>query len=390
MVLAAYELFAESGPADVSLRTLAARIGCSHTLLSQQFGSKAGLEAAVVQRLADEVGRLTAAQCRSDDWPIARCIAGLRAQPAARKLLIRCALGEFDLEPLVRGHNIAMCLAGRIEMRRGGSPDDPGPEARAAAFGALSLTLGLISVEDWLIAGSRTTPIPGSTRDAAVARAAELVAALGVTGEVDLSFGTRTPPDPGPPRDLTLLDSRTALIEATVELYSARGRGGLSTREIADRAVVNQGLIYHHFGSREDLLMEAFQYANRPLQAVVDMAGPFDIEAAAANAPRSSSLPFAARLAVNGTDIRSVRRTFPVFDRMLAQYDRVPTGARTTGLDDPRLAVMATASVAMGVVIWADPLARMLGIPPTADPAPLVARIDRHLLALGRGHHPSR
>jgi AcrR family transcriptional regulator len=71
LLVAARDLFAHHGPAAVSIRTVAERAGCSHTLVGRQFGSKAGLEAAVVERLAVGLQVLTTRQCSSDDWPMA-------------------------------------------------------------------------------------------------------------------------------------------------------------------------------------------------------------------------------------------------------------------------------------------------------------------------------
>lgn len=50
---AALAYVAEHGLADFSLRQLAAAIGTSHRMLIHHFGSKAGLEEAVVQRLTE-------------------------------------------------------------------------------------------------------------------------------------------------------------------------------------------------------------------------------------------------------------------------------------------------------------------------------------------------
>lgn len=53
------------------------------------------------------------------------------------------------------------------------------------------------------------------------------------------------------------VDSRTALLDAAVDELAARGWGGLRTRTVAERAGVNKGLVHYHFGSMDDLRLEA-------------------------------------------------------------------------------------------------------------------------------------
>jgi AcrR family transcriptional regulator len=386
MVIAARDLFAESGPSGVSLRAVAERVGCSHTFVSHQFGSKANLQEAVIERLADGLGILTTRLCSSDDWPIGELVTVLRVHPAAAKLLVRCALGEFDRAPLLRGHTIGACLADRLETRRSGSTDAPADApsdtAKAAAFAALSLILGLVSHEDLIVTGSRATPIASDVRDAAMVQAAQLVAAASIGGDIELRFVERTPPVPAQPVDYLALDSRAALLQAALEIYGAHGPEAASTRAIADLAQVNQGLIYHYFGSREALLVEAFTIANHPLQKTVSTDRPLDLPYSARMSMQSRSLPLAARLLVNGYDLASFRTEFPVFDRLLAEFDDIPTGPMTTGLTDPRLAVMATSCFAIGRTLWEDVLREMIGIDDTVDLDPVVASVDAYLLRL--------
>jgi len=362
-VVAARDLFAEQGPAAVSIRSVADRAGCSHTLVGRQFGSKAGLEAAVIERLAVGLRVLTARMCSSDDWPMAILVQTLRQHPEAGKLLVRCALGEFDDAPILEGHTLGECLAGRLEFRRGGHSDQAGIQARVAAYGALATVLGLASFEDWLIEGARTQEVARAERDAVIADAAEALAALAVTDAVALEPASRPqhvlPPPPAP--DLRTVDSRTALVLATIELLGARGPASLTTREIADRAKVNQGLIYHYFDSREHLFGEAVALANQNLQAVAIPGAPLDLVVATRARLNSLTMPLMARLMVNGVPVRSVRQEFPVFDRLLEEA----TGS--DGSRDPRVVVFATGALTLGATLWNDILRRMIGIDPGTD-----------------------
>lgn len=372
LVIAARDLFADAGPAAVSIRAVAEKAGCSHTLVGRQFGSKAGLEQAVIERLTDGLDFLTTRLCSSADWPFAELFHVFRVHPEAGKLMVRCALGEFDDAPLMRGHTIGLCLAGRLETRRGGHGDQPGTEAKLAAYAALSLVMGLVSFEGLLLAGSRAEQIPVEIRDAAMIQAAERLAALAVNEAVNLTYG----PGPShvvpiPPLDLTAMDSRSALIAAAIELYAAKGQAALTTREIADLAQVNQGLIYHYFESRETLLAEAIAVANKPLQLATRAEAPLDLIAATRARIGARSLPIFARLLVNGTDIHSVRSEFP----------QVPQGPNVADLHEPRLTVMTTSAFSLGVTLWDDILRRMIGIPADADLVPMTAGITEYLLS---------
>jgi AcrR family transcriptional regulator len=51
--------------------------------------------------------------------------------------------------------------------------------------------------------------------------------------------------------------ARVALLESAIELLSARGPDGVSSREVAKAAGVNYGLVHYYFGSRNELLRQA-------------------------------------------------------------------------------------------------------------------------------------
>src|SRR5271154_2518926 len=51
--------------------------------------------------------------------------------------------------------------------------------------------------------------------------------------------------------------TRTKLIDAAIETLKAEGFAGSSARAIAERAGLNQGLIFYHFGSVANLLLAA-------------------------------------------------------------------------------------------------------------------------------------
>lgn len=59
------------------------------------------------------------------------------------------------------------------------------------------------------------------------------------------------------PKTSDQVDTRRALLDAAVSELAERGWGGLRTRTVAERAGVNKGLVHYHFGSMDDLRLQA-------------------------------------------------------------------------------------------------------------------------------------
>ncbi len=77
--------------------------------------------------------------------------------------------------------------------------------------------------------------------------------------------------------------SRTAILDAALELFSHRGYGATSMRDIARKAGVSTGSVYHHFAEKEVLfqtLLEQFQAltqrADFPINVALEQAADFD------------------------------------------------------------------------------------------------------------------
>jgi AcrR family transcriptional regulator len=61
--------------------------------------------------------------------------------------------------------------------------------------------------------------------------------------------------------------TRRQLIDSAIETLKDRGFAGASARVIADRAGINQGLIFYHFGSVTGLLLAALDAVSATRQA---------------------------------------------------------------------------------------------------------------------------
>lgn len=367
LVVAARDLFAASGPGAVSIRAVAEAAGCSHTLVGRHFGSKAGLEAAVIDRLATGLNVLVARQCSDPEWSVATVLKALRDHPSVAKLVLRTALGEFDAAALVRGHNIALCLAEWVEEKRGGDPRSPSPTAKMATYVALSTVLGYLALEDFIVHASRSVAIPIDVRDAAIVDAAQMIVRRCTDPAFELDWDERTTKKTDPSLSTSGETGEEALVRAAIDLYAERGPGNVTTRDIADRAGVNQGLIYHYFPSREALIARAIETANRPFAHAMLPAGRVDIEGLIRLRPDLTAQVIMARYLLDGGHILDVRRHFPVLDAVLSRYVSVPDGPGSGSLADPRLAAAAAAMSYQSTAITDRALRKMLKIPKSAD-----------------------
>jgi AcrR family transcriptional regulator len=377
------ELFAISGPAAVSIREIAINAGCSHTLIGQQFGSKKGLETAVIEAAIEGFAEFANQLFAGPQISYTTFIAWLREHTTTHRLLSRFALGEFEGNSWRGKAPFGETLVHTLQQATDTADTSVAHEAKIAAFAILAMILGQVSMDQFTTAASRSAEIPEPRRDGLLAEAAELIATLPGTGQVDLNLRTPRVIEPAiTPPDLTMIDSRSALVKATIQLYAAHGPAALTTREIADLARVNQGLIYHYFDSREALLDEAITEANAPFMDVLPIDAPLEFHSILRWLSRTPTHRMLVRLEANGVPLDKVRTNFPIFDRLLATFPKVPKGSRTSGLTDPRIAVMLASSLTYGAVLWDEPLRDLLGIPHEVDLLPALASLVQLLFSL--------
>lgn len=90
---------------------------------------------------------------------------------------------------------------------------------------------------------------------------------------------------------MSIAPGRAALLQAALSHFAERGFEGASTRAIAERAGVPQGLVRHHFGSKDGLFREVVDEGLRALAASpADAAEPPTSDRALASALRGAPL----------------------------------------------------------------------------------------------------
>lgn len=379
---AAWDLVAALGPDGTTLRQVADAAGCTHALVTRYYGSKAGLVDAVGARLCSRVSALVERAFDAAD-PWADLLAGARSDRSCRSLLVRAGLGDLPVTSLPSSLGVDRL---RAMAEAAGSGDDD-RRSRVLAYAAASLVLGWITFEEFLVAGTGLGRLGTRTRDRAMAAAAGRV--MGFASSAEPRLEARRLPGPpalvGEGEERVAPSSRDALLSAAIELFADRGPAAVSLRDIAGHAGVNLGLIHRHFGSREDLLGEALEVGNQVLLPAALASQGFGFDDMSQALHHSSVNPrLMARLQIDGVDIRTVRREFPVLRSLV---DAVGEGAgrtRTADAGDPRLVAASVGALALGSVIWGEHLRPGLGLGPGDGIESAIADIARELVGAPR------
>ncbi len=364
---AAWKLYALRPPADLTARTIAAAADCSHGMITAGFGGKAGLEAAVSSRLADVLERQVAEACQRPGLPFDGLVAAARHHPRVRRLLVRAGLGDLPIQPLLDVSTIGTCLVERIEEMRGGNPRRPTRRSRLAAYGVLCLLFGFYTFEEFFNRATGADAISQSTRDTVIVEALSTLAALAgdPTAHLDLPRRRADVGDEREPRSAARgrVEVREALVEAAITLLATRGPAAITTREIAERAGVQHGLIHRHFGSKEALLTAALDRSIVPVLDQALRARLMDIPALTRVTRRALQPWILARLISDSVDVFETRPATPVVAALLETYPDVPTGEGPGNLTDARMALLVGTLVVHGSAVWDQPARQLAGLP---------------------------
>ncbi|HME48509.1 helix-turn-helix domain-containing protein [Mycobacterium sp.] len=109
-----------------------------------------------------------------------------------------------------------------------------------------------------------------------------------------------------------------ATLEAAADLFAKRGPTATSIRDVAARAGVNHGLVYRHFGTKEQLVGAVLDYLGQHLADLIagGAAGP-DIDAAV-----DRQLRVIARTTLDGYPIGELQTRFPNIAELLDHMRR--------------------------------------------------------------------
>ena len=377
---AAWQRYAAIGPDGTSLREVATDANCSHALVARYFGSKDGLQAAVVHRLEQRVDAAAEAALASGGDPVFEVLATARTCRPCVQLLVRSGLGDLGEAGCPAAGQAARILsASQPEV----APDKGGElRHRLCVYGAASLVLGWLTYEDFVAAAMRLGSMSTRRRDLAIAAAARRV--------MDVAHSTSPPLQGNLQVDRSLAGQQhtvpssaaNALVDAAVELFAVRGPASVSVRDVGRHAGVNQGLIYRHFGSKQALIAAAFERGSSGLFPAALAPAGFDIDTVVHQLHHGSRAPsMIARILVDDVDVAEVRKQFPILRRLLGAYEGAPRSGRAPGLTDPRIAVASVTCMAMGSVIYGHDLCSALDLPGDGSVEVAIADLGRVLLA---------
>lgn len=364
LLASACNLFAAAGPAAVSLRDVASHAGCNHALVARHFGGRNGLELQVAAEIRRRLDVIVDQACAHPGDPAAKVMELFGSDDETRQLLIRCGLGELPIDALTTPGNplaqLGRCLAAAATPV---APTATASLQALRAYGATAIVVGWLTFEPFVVEATGLHELFPTQRHDAVAHAVRVVASLqsDPTGPTMTATGGETTSPSGshtPPRGRTT--TRQALIAAAVDLFTTRSPASVTTRELADHAGVNQGLIYRHFGSKEAIITAALDAGIAGLLPPTETPTGFDLAGVVtATRHRTPAAVLIARTLVDGIDIAAVRTDFPVVHRLLATFDPLTTGS---GLSDPRLAVAVATSLVAGSAVWDATLRTTMGI----------------------------
>jgi AcrR family transcriptional regulator len=190
--------------------------------------------------------------------------------------------------------------------------------------------------------------------------------------------------------------SRTAILDAALDLFSHRGYGATSMRDIAGKAGVSTGSVYHHFKDKESIfqaLLERFQAITQqpdfPINVALDDGAFLDDFTVMADAAREVLEKWRSHVALFYVDAvefdgRHIQR---FYGELAARFDRFVELNRDRLRLDERIRDGVPAGVALlvtvRVFIYYFSVERIFGVdrqlgPPTPAATRIIADILQH------------
>lgn len=106
-----------------------------------------------------------------------------------------------------------------------------------------------------------------------------------------------------------------AVLDSAADLFAERGPAATSIRDIAERAGVNHGLVFRHFGTKEKLVARVLDYLASESSAAFDRSEVGDRSLLDARLRRH--LTVLARSILDGYPVARMQQDFPVISRLI-------------------------------------------------------------------------
>ncbi|OBB81158.1 TetR family transcriptional regulator [Mycobacterium colombiense] len=149
-----------------------------------------------------------------------------------------------------------------------------------------------------------------------------------------------------------------AILEAATDLFAERGPAATSIRDIAARSNVNHGLVFRHFGTKEQLVGAVLDHLGANLSALLGT----DAPAAVLQSSLDRQMRVMARTVLDGYPAGQLQKRFPNIATLL-------DGVRPLYDDDvkARLAVANALALQFGWRLFAPILRSATGIEDLTD-----------------------
>jgi AcrR family transcriptional regulator len=150
------------------------------------------------------------------------------------------------------------------------------------------------------------------------------------------------------------IPTRDALLRAAAELFAEKGAEAVSTREIASKAHVNNGLIHRHFRTKDALLREVLERMSAEVTSL-DAEGEESailLRFFHAVRERETYWKLLARSILDGQPIDRMQSTFPTLGRAVDVIREMQTRGKGPPDADPRAVAALLAAVAFGWLVF--------------------------------------
>lgn len=144
-----------------------------------------------------------------------------------------------------------------------------------------------------------------------------------------------------------------AILAAAADLFAERGPTATSIRDVAARAGVNHGLVYRHFGTKDQLVGAVLTWLGSHFSALIASSP----EPAVAQAAIDRHLRVIARVSLDGFPVGELQSTFPNVARILEPMLRRHGDNRET-----RLAAAHSLAVSVSWCLFGDFLRAATGL----------------------------
>lgn len=165
--------------------------------------------------------------------------------------------------------------------------------------------------------------------------------------------------EPGSPmtvRQQRREETRRRLLDAALDEFVAHGFGGASTRRITAAAGVSEGLLFHHFSSKEQLFVELVRLGTTTFTVDRELADSAPLAHLQASAEDVLALlagqPRAARVFVLMEQARSHPGAAPEADALLARHDLVRESVPVVEAGQRLGEIRAGSPLALSLLFW--------------------------------------